>query len=154
MGVMRLPGIIPEHAVHAGGRDNVARDVVGCAGAVRLGIPFRYREGIGAVGMTVGVGGAVVAQQRLGGCRKEGVVLEIGDSLTAGLLLRREEIVEFIGLRERELGKERGVLIQVIAEAAERRGVAGVAVDRFRSYGGAIAADCDSGLARGDRAQI
>src|SRR6202034_4422645 len=74
--------------------------------------------------------------------------------LTAGLLLRREEIVEFVGLGERELGEEGRVLVDVIAEAAERRGIAGVAVERFRRDSSPIAAACDSVLARGDGAQI
>ena len=99
------------------------------AGAVRGSIPFRHREGIGAVGVTGGVRGAVIAQQRLSGRREEGVVLEIGYGLAAGFLLRREEIVEFRGLRERELGKDRGVVTDVIAEAAERRGIPGGAKD-------------------------
>src|SRR3954467_5210463 len=104
--------------------------------------------------MTGGVRSAVVAQHLLGGQREERIVFEIACGLTAALLLRGEEIAEFIGLRDRKLGEDRDVLVDVIAETAERRGVAGIAIDRFIFDSGAIAADCDGGLARGDGAQI
>jgi len=55
-------------------------------------------------------------------------------------LLHREEIVEDIGLGERELGKEIGVVIDPIAEAAERRGIPGGAKDRRVVHMGATEA--------------
>ena len=60
-----------------------------------------------------------------------------------------------VGLSERNLSEEHRIVIELVAKAAERRGVFAVAEDRGVAHAGATrAADCDRRLTRRDIAKV